>query len=170
MKKLDSEFLKKIPLFTGLSSEKLKKLLSIMTVREVDEGKYIIKENEKGHEMFILLDGTVEVSRTLLLKISGSGMDQRDKLLNRLTANDYAFFGEMGLFDDDSERSASVIAKSKCTVAVLERDSFFNLTEADKEIGYVILKNILKIVSDRLDKTTKDVLKLTTALSLALER
>jgi len=170
MKTLDIDFLEKIPLFIGLKRKEMEQVRSIMTVRTITEGSFIIRENEQGHEMFILLDGEVEVSRTLLLKISGSGMDQRDKMLNKLTGNDYAFFGEMGLFDEKSERTASVIAKTRCSVAVLERDSFFHLTENDKEIGYVILKNILKIVSDRLDKTTKDVLKLTTALSLALER
>ncbi len=170
MKTLDIEFLEKIPLFTGLTRDKLEQVRSIMTMRTIADGSSIIRENEQGHEMFILLDGVVEVSRTLLLKISGSGMDQRDKMLNKLTADDYAFFGEMGLFDEKSERSASVIAKTRCTVAVLERNSFFQLAESDKEIGYVILKNILRIISDRLDKTTKDVLKLTTALSLALER
>ena len=169
MKTLTTEFLQQFSLFAGLSKKHLEKVRSIMTTRTITEGGYIIKENDKGNEMFLLLDGEVEVSRSLLLKISG-GMNQRDKLLNKLTANDHAFFGEMGLFDEQSERSASVVASTKCTVAVLEQESFFHLTEADKEIGYVILKNILKIVSDRLDKTTKDVLKLTTALSLALER
>lgn len=170
MRTLDASFLKNIPLFTGLSNKQLEKVRAIMSVRTIPEGTYIIRENEIGKEMFILLDGEVEISRSLLLKISGSGIDHRDKLLNKLTGNDHAFFGEMGLFDEHSERSASVVATTKCTVAVLERESFFQLTESDKEIGYVILKNILKIVSDRLDKTTKDVLKLTTALSLALER
>jgi CRP/FNR family transcriptional regulator, cyclic AMP receptor protein len=170
MNTLDIDFLKKIPLFIGLSSEKLEKVRAVTTTRTFDAGSFIVKENEKGDEMFILLDGEVEVSRTLMLKIAGRGMDQKDKLLNKLTAGDYAFFGEMSIFDDDSERTASVIATKRCTVAVLERDSFFRLSELDKEIGYIILKNILKIVSERLNKTTKDVLKLTTALSLALER
>jgi CRP/FNR family cyclic AMP-dependent transcriptional regulator len=170
MKTLDLKFLVKIPLFTGLSTEKMEQVRAIMHVRTVTEGSYIIRENEQGHEMYILLDGEVEISRTLLLKVNGSGMDHRDKMLNKLTANDNAFFGEMGLFDDNSERSASVVAKTACSVAVLERDSFFRLTESDHEIGHIIVRNILKIVSDRLNKTTKDVLKLTTALSLALER
>jgi CRP-like cAMP-binding protein len=170
MKTLDIGFLQKIPIFTGLPKEKLELVRAIMTIRTINEGAFIIRENEHGDEMYILLDGEVEVSRTLLLKVSGSGMDQRDKMLNKLTANDYAFFGEMGLFDDHSERSASVIAKRTCSIAVLERESFFRLTESDHEIGHIIVRNILKIVSDRLNKTTKDVLKLTTALSLALER
>lgn len=170
MKTLDLDFLQKIPLFTGLTKEKMEQVRSIMTMRTVTEGSYIIRENEHGSELYILLDGEVEVSRTLLLKVTGSGMDQRDKMLNKLTADDHAFFGEMGLFDENSERTASVIAKTACYVAVLEQDSFFRLTESDHEIGHIIVRNILKIVNDRLNKTSKDVLKLTTALSLALER
>ena len=170
MKALDIDFLQQLPLFEGLSADKLQKVKAITSIRTCTAGSYIIRENEKGDELFILLDGEVEVSRTLMLKIAGRGLDQKDKLLNKITGQDHAFFGEMSLFDDNAERSASVIATKDCTVAVLERDSFFTLSGSDMEIGYVILKNILKIVSERLDKTTKDVLKLTTALSLALER
>lgn len=170
MKALNIDFLQKLPLFDGLSEDKLQKVKEITSLRTFTAGSYIIRENEKGGELFILLDGEVEVSRTLMLKIAGRGLDQKDKLLNKITGQDHAFFGEMSLFDDNCERSASVIATKDCTVAVLERDSFFKLSESDVAIGYIILKNILKIVSERLDKTTKDVLKLTTALSLALER
>jgi CRP-like cAMP-binding protein len=120
--------------------------------------------------MFILLDGEVEVSKSLLLKVTGHGLDQRDKSLIRLTGNDFAFFGEMTLFDSNAERSASVIAKSKCVLAEIAQKDFFELTESDHEIGYHVLKNLIKIISNRLEKTTKDVLKLTTALSLALDR
>ncbi len=38
--------------------------------------------------------------------------------------------------------------KASNTIAVLERDSFFRLTESDHEIGHIIVRNILKIVSD----------------------
>ncbi len=170
MRKTDIGFLKKIPLFTDLADDSLERIRKIITERTVDAGSFIIKEGTKGTEMFILLDGEVEVSKTLLLKVSGHGMDQRDKSLIRLTGNDYAFFGEMTLFDSNAERSASVIAKSKCVIAEIAQKDFFELTEADHEIGYHVLKNIVKIISIRLDKTTKDVLKLTTALSLALDR
>ncbi len=170
MKKIDINFLKKIPLFIELSDAKLEMIKRIIRERTVEAGSMIIKEGTKGTEMFILLDGEVEVSKSLLLKITGRGMDQRDKSLIRLTGDDYAFFGEMALFDPISERSASVIATSKCVIAEIAQEDFFRLAESDHEIGYHVLKNIVTIISNRLDKTTQDVLKLTTALSLALER
>lgn len=170
MKKIDIEFLKNIPLFNGLPDEKLERIRTLIVEKVVEADTTIIKEGEKGNEMFILLDGEVEVSRTLLLKVAGHGMNQHDKSLIRFNGNHYAFFGEMALFDENSERTASVIAKTKCALAVISQESFFQLAEADNEIGYYVLRNIAKIISVRLEKTTKDVLKLTTALSLALER
>ncbi len=170
MKTIDITFLKKIPIFTGLSDAQLAKVMRIMRVESVDEGASIIREHEHGTDMFILLSGEVEVSKTLLLKIAGRGLDQRDKMLQKLSAADYAFFGEMGLFDERSERSASIIALTACDIAVIAKDDFFRLADSDTELGYKILRNIVRIISVRLEKNNRDVLKLTTALSLALER
>jgi CRP-like cAMP-binding protein len=170
LKHIEPAFLQKIPLFAGLSEEKLKKITAIIEVRSVSAGTNIIVEGTTGSELFILLEGEVEVSRALLLKTSGRGMDQHDKGLLRLTGSDYAFFGELALFDQCSERTATVAARSNCTVAVLSQEKFFKLTESDHDIGYKVLMNIIPIVGNRLQKTTKDVLKLTTALSLALQR
>jgi CRP/FNR family transcriptional regulator, cyclic AMP receptor protein len=170
MNTIDIAFLRKIPIFTGLTNEQLAEVMRIMTVQSVDAGASIIKEHENGTDMFILLSGEVEVSKTLLLKIAGRGLDQRDKMLQKLSANDYAFFGEMGLFDERSERTASIVALTPCDIAVITKEEFFRLAESDTRIGYTILKNIVRIISVRLEKNNKDVLKLTTALSLALER
>ncbi len=170
MKRIDLAFLKNIPLFTNLADDRLEKIRRIITEKKVAAGSVIIKEGTKGTEMFILLDGEVEVSKSLLLKVAGHGMDKGDKSLIRLTGDDFAFFGEMTLFDSNAERSASVIATSNCVLAEIGQKDFFELTESDHEIGYHVLKNLIKIISNRLEKTTKDVLKLTTALSLALER
>ena len=170
MKAIDLAFLKNIPLFTGLGEDRLEKIRKIIRERRVSAGTVIIREGTRGTEMFILLDGEVEVSKTLLLKVTGRGMDQRDKSLIRLTGNDFAFFGEMTLFDDSAERSASVVATSDCVLAEVGQREFLGLAGSDPEIGYHVLKNLIKIISNRLEKTNKDVLKLTTALSLALER
>lgn len=170
MKTIETAFLKNIPIFIGLSESQLGALTRIMHVQSVPAGAMIIRERERGTDMFILLSGEVEVSKSLMLKVAGRGLDTRDKMLQRLSADDHAFFGEMGFFDEKSERSASVAALTACEVAVVTKDEFFALAESDLALGYTILKNIIRIVSIRLDKTTKDVVKLTTALSLALER
>lgn len=170
MKTIDIAFLKKIPIFTDLTDEQLTKVARIMTVQSVEKSAFIIKEHEHGTDMFILLTGEVEVSKSLLLKIAGRGLDQRDKMLQKLSANNYAFFGEMGLFDEKSVRSASIIALTPCEIAVITKDDFFALAESDTALGFSILTNIIRNLSVRFEKNNMDILKLTTALSLALER
>ncbi|MCX6139151.1 MAG: cyclic nucleotide-binding domain-containing protein [Ignavibacteriales bacterium] len=164
------DFLRRIPIFTGIPDEKLEKVRRTLVQRHAEKGTVIVKEGELGSEMFILLQGEVVISRSLLLKIQGHGMDQRDKSLTRLTGKDHAFFGEMALAEEHLERTASVSAQTDCELAVVSREAFFKLVETDKEIGYFVWKGIARSLSTRLEKTTEDVLKLATALSLALER
>ncbi|MDA0986679.1 MAG: cyclic nucleotide-binding domain-containing protein [Bacteroidetes bacterium] len=170
MKNISISDIKNIPLFNGLTDSHLNDLINIMELRNIDENTIFIKEGDIGSEMFILLNGTVEISRSLILKKSGEGLNRSDKSFLQLDSSTKPFFGEVGLFDENSKRSASVMTKKNSVVAVLKKESFFNLIESNNTIGYKILYNLVKIVSSRLDKTSQDVLKLATALSLALER
>ena len=50
----------------------------------------------------------------------------------------------------------------------LRRADFERLTTADPLLGYRLMRNVAVVLADRLRSTDLDVLKLTTALSLAL--
>ena len=52
--------------------------------------------------------------------------------------------------------------------AMIKSDNFIKLFEREPRIGYVVVSNIATILSQNLRKTNDDVIKLTTALSLAL--
>ena len=75
----------------------------------------------------------------------------------------------MVLFDDVPERSASVRALSECSVAVLNKKDLLIALDQDPDMGSVVYKNIATELVNRLKKANKDILKLTTAFSLALE-
>lgn len=170
MKNISVSQIKNVPLFNGLTDSQLQQLVEIMDLRKIESNETFIEEGSVGDEMFILLNGEVEVIRSLVIKQHGVGLNKSDKSFLQLDSSSLPFFGEIGLFDDNSKRSASVMTKKNSTLAVLKKDSFFKLIEANHTIGYKILLNLVKIVSNRLDKTSRDVLKLTTALSLALEQ
>lgn len=162
--------IKNIPLFLGLNESQLKDLVNIMELRKIDENTTFIQEGTHGDEMFILLKGSVEISRSLIIKQQNKSLNKSDKSFLQLDDSTRPFFGEIGLFDENSKRSASVMTKKASSLAILKKETFFNLIESNHSIGYKVLLNLVKIVSSRLDKTSQDVLKLTTALSLALER
>lgn len=161
------EALKPASLLKGLSDDQLKVLWDAGKVTKVQAGDAIIKEGDLGSSMYILLDGVVEVSQTIVLKIGRTEVGEKEKTLIRLEGTMRPCFGEMSLLED-AERSATVNALTDCQLFVIERAEFDRLTAADPRFGCVVLRAIATIVSSRLRKANREVLKLTTALSLAL--
>ena len=163
----DADFLKTVELFGGLDEEQIAQVASIVHKESLPAGQPIIQEEEEGDRMYIIQEGTAEVSRTLTLKVTKREFGQKEKTFIRLGAG--FFFGEMALMENDV-RSATVATVTDCRLFVILRDDFNNLCESRPDIGYKILRNIARTISGRLRRTNQDVLKLTTALSLALGR
>lgn len=166
---IDINFIKEMPVFCGLSEDQLKKILEYATETEYSTGETIIRDGEKGDTMYLLLNGEVEVSKRLTLKVSQRDFDERDKQFVRLNAISHAFFGEMALFEKESIRSATVTAIEPSKLAVINKSDFEQLCQTDFQIGYVILRNIIEVLCKRLNKANIDIVKLTTAFSIAIE-
>ncbi len=164
------EALGHFPIFAGLSPQQLGKIAKIVRETTFKAGEAITREGEPGHEMFLLLSGRVEVCKSLTLKLGREGLDTREKSLISLHAGDAPCFGEMALLNEDSRRTATVITLEVCRVGIITSDDFVKLCEADTELGYYLLRNIAKTLVIHLEKTNQDILKLTTAFSLALQR
>lgn len=162
-------FLKKVPLFEGLSEEELKFVFEKMKRLKLESGKTLFKEGDAGDEMFIIYKGEVEVSQSLTLKLGKSDFGARDKILSTLSDKDFAFFGEMALLEN-SERTATVITRTPAEFLVIERKVWEEIKIQNKDIGYKILNNIVKVLCARLRYANQNVLKLTTALSIALSK
>ena len=167
---LDIEFLKKFPIFAGLTDEKLDKLRSLMKEVTYPGGAIIIRDGDRGEEMFVLLEGDVEITKQMVLKFGNEEASSREKSLIRLSSKFHACFGEMSLCEENSERSATVSAANECKLALIKRDDFLKLVEIDHELGHVVFRNLARIISDRLKRANKDLLKLTTAFVLAVEK
>jgi CRP/FNR family cyclic AMP-dependent transcriptional regulator len=162
-------YFKKVSLFKNLDEVRIKKVMKIMTITEIKKGEMITREGEPGDSMFILLKGEVEISKSLLLSPFSSENSLQEKALNRLTEQHHSFFGEIALFLDKPERSASIKAVRPCSLAVLQKDELLLMLDKDPTIASIIYKNISAELCIRLIKSNKDILKLTTAFSLALE-
>ena len=167
--KIVRENISRFSIFMGLSDDQIDKILGIISTQEYSKDEEMAREGEHGDELFLLLTGKVAVSKSLTLLAGESGMDAKDKSLIQLSAEQTPYFGEMAILKKDSLRSATVRALQPCTVAVIKRKDLLQLCESDKEIGYYILRNIAKHLAENLEKANQDILKLTTAFSLALQ-
>ncbi len=165
----DLEILKKAPIFVGLDDQQLEKVLAVTRRVSWPAGQPIMREGDTGDTMCILLSGTVQVSKQVTLPSLDDEQEPQHKVLGRLDGKDSPCFGEMSILED-SVRSASVIPLAPCELLEIHGDDFSRLAESDYYIGYRVVRNIAKIVSARLRKNDRDLLKLTTVLSLALAK
>ena len=165
----DLALLRKVPVFAGLSDEQIRKMCSIMRREEFDPGDVVIREGDMGDEMYILEEGTVDVSKVVMLRVGRRDFGQREKSIARLSGENHALFGEMVMLEREA-RSATVTAVTRCRLLVIEREDFERACEEDPLMGYRMAANIARRVSSMLRSSNEDVLKLTTALSLALKR
>jgi len=107
------------------------------------------------------------VFRTLTIVTSKHEFGTKERSFSRLSGDDHCFFGETGIIGR-GERTATVKAASNCTLLVIDAKAFLNLAKVHPNIGYLVVTNIARMLAAYLRKANDDVIKLTTALSLAL--
>jgi CRP-like cAMP-binding protein len=151
------EKLKNIALFEAIKDNEtaMKRVIEVSSLRKFHKGDYIIKEGEMGDELFILLEGSVDI-----LKKTMAGDDY---VVTSLKAEYNIFIGELALIDDD-KRSASVVAKENSETLVIGKENFLALGDSDPHIGLSVTRVISKILAGRLRKTNEDMMTLFDAL------
>ena len=150
--------LKKASILNGVSEESLEQLAEHGEFKTYKSGDTIMQEGENSDTMYIFLEGEVEVSKNLTLKLSGKGFGQVEKSMTKLKASTASVFGEMSLFQTEP-RSATVSATADCLLFEISRDAFRRFCGQDPRSGIAILEKIASILSSRLRKSNEDVLK-----------
>jgi len=142
-------------------------VLAISQETRFVKGETITQEGEQGDSMFILIDGNVEVSKTLTMKLEQGDFAEREKILTRAKAEDNLVFGEIAMIDREN-RSASVVTTTECILLEIKREDFLALLDKRSEMGVKVLRRLAELLATRLRESSQDVIELTTALSVAL--
>lgn len=106
-------------------------------VRNYHTGEAIIREDDPGTEIYLILSGKAEVYTEVATPV-GPG---RRTGLCRLSDNDV--IGELSLFDHQA-RIADVIAMTDCRIAVIDGLSLEKFMGEHPERGYWILKEMFR--------------------------
>ena len=139
---LKRETLARMPLFARLGDRELLRVMQSVEVRSFNEGQVVIREGDKGDELFIVLSGKVNVSRG-------------GETLTRFGAGEH--FGEMALIRA-VPRSATVTSEpGGAELIVIRRADFFELLRSEHEIAVKMLWQFLGVLSDRLDQTSSEL-------------
>jgi len=138
---LKREVLGRMPLFARLSDRELLRVMQSVEVRSFEHQAVIIREGDKGDELFIVLSGKVGVSRG-------------GETLTRFGAGEH--FGEMALIRA-VPRSATVTSDGSSELIVIRRTDFFELLRTEHEIAVKMLWQFLGVLADRLDQTSSEL-------------
>lgn len=131
--------LRDIGLFGGLGDEVLEQLANTLEVSVLEPGAIVFKEGDSGREMFVLLDGEIEV-----LKHSKNLRETRVAFLG---PNDW--FGEMSILDV-MPRSATVRTLSPSRVLRITAHDLDALYRRDLRSYSLLVLNIAREMSRRL--------------------
>lgn len=164
------EKFKNIDILADISEEQVKILFDYCKRQVYEKGEAIMEEGEERYSMFFFIDGEVVISNVITMKVSNQmGYSEVEKSLVRCRAENVSLLGEMSVFEE-LPRSATVKAFEPCIFYEIEKKDFEEFVHKYPEIGVRILTNIATVLCTRVRRGNKDVLKLTTALSIGLSR
>jgi CRP/FNR family cyclic AMP-dependent transcriptional regulator len=157
----------KAPLFKGLTKGEMERVLTVAREIKWGEGDTVITEGELGETMYIIYSGSVKVSKRLTLPQFSDERGQSEKTLIKMDAVEPIVVGEVAMLTK-AERSATITATKECLALEIYGPDLAKLCEADTKIGFKIMGNLAQILSERLRQANRDVVRLATALSVAL--
>ena len=121
--------LKKIYLFRNLSDETLESIAQGMKKKKFKPNEYIVKENTKGEEFYLIIKGRVRIT------VKGN-------FLRDLDSGDY--LGEKVLLTENNLRTASAMAIEKVICYVLSKSEFQVILQDDTTKEYLMKKIALQ--------------------------
>lgn len=124
--------LRQVPLFAGLNSHQIERVGALCDEVDVEAGRVLTREGERGQEFFIIVDGQVQVERN-------------GQLLRTLGPGD--FFGEIALIEE-GPRTATLTTIGPTRLLVLNRREFHSLLSEFAEIQIKVLQALARRVRE----------------------
>lgn len=129
----DAELLRRVPLFSALTSDQLEEISRNVTKERFKRDAYIVRQGETSDALHIFLNG-----RGHVLRENNRG---KEVIISVLQPGDYV--GEMSLIDDEPH-SASLRAHTESDVLVLRRETFNRFMPEPSTVTQKILRVLVK--------------------------
>ncbi len=139
--------LMEVPLFDDLRGMELNTAAKHMNFFELEKDEILFKEGDPGDYVCFIVAGELQV----LKKSPKTG---QQILIAVLTKN--RSIGEMSVIDN-TKRSATVKASTRSTIIALTKRGFDLILEENPKIGIIILKQISRLMSMNLRKTSSQL-------------
>jgi len=134
------KILKKIPVLAGLQDKEYQTVLAMCSSTVIKKGEILFEQGDDGSSMYILLNGEIDIN------VEGVGTVHVMKSGEVL--------GEIGLVKKIA-RTAGAVTKEDCILLELYSEILHQVVKKQPRVGYIIMRNIGRILADRLDQSNK---------------
>jgi CRP-like cAMP-binding protein len=120
------DLIARVPLFRSCSKKELGEIAGLADELDLEQGRTLISEGERGREFFVLVDGTVKVTKN-------------GRKVRELGPGDW--FGEIALISD-VPRTATVVSTSPVRLLVVTDRAFQQLLQRTPSIAAKVLATL----------------------------
>jgi CRP/FNR family cyclic AMP-dependent transcriptional regulator len=139
-------FLRSTALCSGLPDPALRTIAEVAHERAYDPGDVLCYENDLGTDMFLILDGRVEIRKAGQRPTDGARGDELGRLLVVLEHGECV--GEMSVLDDQP-RSASVVAQGSVSVFTIQKEDLRDAIALCPDLAF----GLFRVLAGRLRST-----------------
>ncbi|MFL0798049.1 MAG: cyclic nucleotide-binding domain-containing protein [Cellvibrionaceae bacterium] len=147
-----TDLLVTMPLFDKLNVDELTSLRRYVSMIEVPAGDIVFQEGDPGNYVCFVAEGKLTVFK--------KGFGDEKTVLATIPSG--RCIGEMALVDQFA-RSASAVAKVDSRLIVLSRENFDDICEHHPKLANKVLREIARLVSLNLRKTSANLVNLSSS-------
>jgi len=123
-------------------------LVTVMNVRDLDDGEVLVKEGDDDNTLFFVVSGTLQVSN----QVNG-----RRKVVNTMKAGDCAGIRS---FVERTPRQVTLRAKGPTTVYTIRPDDFELLLDSYPRQAYNFMRGLFRMLNINLERMHEKIRKL----------
>ena len=143
--------LRDVDIFADLTPVHLKEIADISTIRPFEASEIVFKENTTSHELYVILQGMVEI--LIDPSILGTVNSEDTGLKTIATLRIGESFGEVALVDQGVRSASAICVQDNTRLLVVPEKEFNQLCQKDFELGYIVMRNIAGDLSFKLRQT-----------------
>ncbi len=146
------KLLHRIDLFEGLTKVQLEMVASICQQRRCRGGEMIFEENSGSDEMYVVIDGRVEIQLDPSL-VERPQPGEESELVTIATMRPGEIFGEIALVDQGVRTASARCAANDTKVLIIPRDKLMMLCTSFPDLGFRIMSNLAAELSIKIRST-----------------
>lgn len=143
--------LTQVEILEGLTAKQLEHIAAISHEVEYNQGAMIFRENMPGDNMYIVLDGEVEIQ--VDPRILGADLPTDSKPEPITVIRRGQSFGEVALVDEGVRSASALCASERAHLLAIPREAFLQVCQKYPAIGYRVMFNVAADLAGRIRTT-----------------